>query len=513
MDGAVVDSRVRRRRTYPEAWTRPYFSEDEGDLAGRAARSSFWMLTGIYVQRFLQLFVTAVLARILMPEDFGLVAMSQIVVGLVRIFGNYGLGAAIIYRQDASEIHLSTAFWFNLGVSMLLFGVAVALSPLAALYFDHPAVAPVLAVASAAFVLEGLGSVSSTILYKQLRFRASAAADFVAAVASFVVALASVVVFDLGYWGLVLGGLAGSFTGSLLRLILGRWLPRRLFDRDAMKEMFRYGRNFFAHGVLNYLSAHLDRFIIGRRLGAASMGFYLFAYEAPHLIHLEFSRRLMGVLFPVLCRVSDDRERFRRGYLTALRFIATATFPACFGLAVVSEHFILAIYGDRWVDAILPMQILCFAALSRSVLTTMGSIYNSLGRPEIEVKWNLINFPIVAAAVWVGSAWGLLGVALAVTVSSYLSFIAMWMAMRLAGIPFATYLRALAPALCGSIAMAAVVRSADLWILSGLELSPFATLPMLIMLGLAAYMLFGFLFFRSTLLAMLEFARRGAGSA
>jgi O-antigen/teichoic acid export membrane protein len=153
----------------------------------------------------------------------------------------------------------------------------------------------------------------------------------------------------------------------------------------------------------------------------------------------------------------------------------------------VAPHFIHVIYGERWIGAIVPLQILCFSGLPRSVLTTMGTIFNAKGRPDIELKWNCVTFFLVVAAVLVGARYGIIGVAWAMMITSYLSFLAMWNALRLAGINVAAYLQALMPALVGSLLIVLAVVSVDRYVLSGHGFSHLLLLAAEVVTGVLVY--------------------------
>jgi len=498
-----------KKKDYPELWTQPYFPEDKSELSETAARSSIWVFSGTLISRAVQIFVTAILARILFPEDFGIVGMAGMIIGVVGLFGNFGFGDAIVYKKHVNQIYLSTAFWFKIASSIALCFVCILLSPLSKIFLKNQHLPDVVAVMSIFFIIDSLGGVNQFILTKKIWFDKIAMTGFFSMVIGRASALISIILFQAGFWGLVIGKFSNSVAATAFRYIFTRWRPSFVFDIGALKDMFRYGKNLFFNGFVNYLQANIDYFIVGGRLGMENLGLYMFAYTIPHVVLKEFSQVLVRILFPILCKVNDDHERFNRGYLKTVRLISIISFPTCMGMMSVGNHFIPVLYGDRWLPAIIPFQILCFSGLSKSILTTMGSIFKAKGRPDIELKWNAIFFPIITISVFIGSYFELIGVAFAMTLTSYFSFITMWVCLRLAGIKFRSFLYALAPTFLGSALMSLIVIYLNFYVLSKFGLSHLASLIILTLIGIIIYGIYVLSFCRANILELIHFIKGG----
>ncbi|MEW6571477.1 MAG: MOP flippase family protein [Nitrospirota bacterium] len=497
------------KKVYPAKLTQPYFAEDAQSLSARASNSTIWSFSKKVGESGIGLLTIAVVARVLFPADFGLVAMATLTMGIVGLFQDYGLGAAIIYKKDVDRVDLSTVFWLNLSVSIVLYVICILISPLAEMYFKNENISPIINIIALNFIIGGMGSVNNTILNKQLRFRELAYAGFSSALMACIVTLSSVVIFGLGYWGLIFGALSGSLTATFLKYYFTRWYPQLVFDIQRLKGMFNYGKNIFFQRILYYFASNIDYFIIGRIIGVAALGIYRFAYSIPHKILTDFSLTLSSILFPTLCKVTDEPERFKRGYLKAIKYISFISFPAMTGLFSVADHFINVIYSERYIQAVIPMKILCFSGMSRSILATMGSIFNSKGRPDIELKWNLSVFPVIIITVYIGSQFGLNGVALAMTLTAQFSFIAAWLSMRLAKIKFTSYLGALSPAFAGSILVLIVVVFMSEYGLPKFHLDHISSLIILVAVGVFTYISYLFMFFRSDALEFINFVKGG----
>lgn len=490
--------------------TKPLFKTlADQNLSSMAANSTLWAFADKIFHRAIQLLVTAFAARILVPEDFGLVGMAILVMGVIGIFKDYGLTTSIIYDKKIDQIDLSTAFWVNLSVGALLFLVMYLSSPLSAAYFSNNKVPDVVKLLSINFLFTGIGVVNGTILIKAVRFKQLAIISIVATVLQASVTLLLIFGLNMGYWGIICGILAYSLTDSILKIAVTRWLPNAIFDFQRLKKMFHYGKNIFLQKILNYFSSNIDYFIIGRLLGSASLGIYQFAYMIPHSILNEFSQNITKVLFPIFCQVQDDPERFKAGYLKINQYISFVSFPAMIGLFFVADQFIYLAFGNKYMAAVLPMKILCFSGMAKSVLHTMGIVFNSKGRPDLGLKWNIILFPIIGTAVYFGTRFNLAGVAVALTVTSYLGFFGAYMAARIAGIPFVDYIKSFLPALIGSFVMLICLYVLMHLIPKQLDVPTALEFAIFCSSGILVYASFLFIFYKKTLFEIFYILKKG----
>jgi O-antigen/teichoic acid export membrane protein len=213
------------------------------------------------------------------------------------------------------------------------------------------------------------------------------------------------------------------------------------------------------------------------------------AYNVPHLVLTHFSEAVSEVLFPVYCRVQDDHERFRRGYVKTITFVSLITFPLMAGLTVVAEEFVRAAYGPGWLPTILPMQILCFSAAAKAVLDTLGAVFNAKGRPDIGLTWHVIMLPITVVTLLVASRWGIVGIASAMSALTLCSIVPLRLTIRLIQLPLREYLHALLPAASSSIVMMVgvlAVKHATAVTLAGLP--SVAALALLVGVGALVYL-------------------------
>lgn len=458
-------------------------------LTAAASRGIFWSGINVVAKSGVRFVTTALLARVLLPEDFGVLGMALMINEMVSLLGGLGLGQALIQKRSVDERYFHTMFWANLVVGVGLGGCFLLAAPLASVFFRNEAVGPVVTVMSLNFLLTSVGGVHRAILARGLQFRRFSILNITSTLVRSAVSL-TLVYGGAGLWGVVAGIFAERVTTLLLLAGMVPWRPRWEFHWDKFKELFRFSRNLYADNFVRYFDTNTDFILTGRLLGAVNLGFYQLAYNLPHIVLTHFSETVSEVLFPIYCRVQDDHARFRRGFMTTEMFIALVTFPCMAGLAALAPEFVRAVYGARWWPAIAPMQILCLAAAANSVFDPIGSLCHSKGRPDIGLKWNLFMLPVTVASLITASRWGIVGIAGAMSGLALCSIVCVAWAIRLIGLRLADYLRALTPAICGSLLMAAALLTVKPWVAARWPgLSDAAALGCYVPLGAVIYVM------------------------
>ncbi|MCB1955274.1 MAG: MOP flippase family protein [Rhodocyclaceae bacterium] len=414
------------------------------------ARSIAWALMS-QMGRQLAVFVTTIfLARLLEPEDFGLLGMATVFTGLVTLLNDVGVSGALVQRQDIEARHLSSMFWLNQIVGLALCLLTVALAPAIAAFFDTSALTPVLQVLSLLFVAGALGIVQQCRLVRAMDFRRLAliesAAVLLAGVAAVIAASAG-----LGVWSLVLQLLLVPSLTTLGLWLGSDWRPTRCFDRAALAELVPFGLHVAGFNGVNYLARNLDYLFVGRFLGAAALGYYTLAYRLMVYPLQSVSTSVSRVLFPAFSRAAGDPEALRRGYLKMTKGVSLVTFPMIFGIFAVAPEFIGVVYGEKWLPTAELLRILCVAGLVQSIGSTAGAMYQAVNRPDIQLRMALLNTTLTAIVLGVGVQFGLRGVAMA-----YAGFAFVWVhgslyvLTRVIDLDYGQMYRRFAPALLAS---------------------------------------------------------------
>ena len=410
-----------------------------------------WSAASQFSTQIFQFIVIIILARLLLPEDFGIIGMAVIFTGLVQTINELGLSAAIIQRKNITENHLSTSFWISLGLGIILCITTVTISPYIADFFNNQLVGPVVSVLSIGFILGAGGVVHKSLLLKNIDFKRIATAEIIASVTSGAVSVI-LALLGFGVWSLVFGTVLGNFARMLLLWVVCTWRPSVIFDLTSFKELFTFGVHVMGSGFLNYFDSNADYLLIGKFLNATALGYYTFAYQLSTFPLMKISSIIASVTFPAFSIIQDDNDMLRDAYLKVTKYISIVTFPMLSGLIVVTPDFIPIVFGEKWVPMIIPLQILCVAGALKSVATTVGSILLSKGRSDIQFKWNIFTAIVLPIAILIGIKYGITGVAMAITIMScLLCLIIQKITNDMINLSFTDYFKALYPATIGSI--------------------------------------------------------------
>jgi O-antigen/teichoic acid export membrane protein len=432
----------------------------DADLKNRTVTGVLWSAGASVGQQILNFAVTAVLARLLVPADFGLVATVAVFTGFVSLFIDFGLGAALIQRETLAERHRSSAFWMNLAAGIALATLVAALAPLLARFFDEPRLVDLTLVLSLNFVVGSLGIVQSALLQRSMNFRRLGAIGISSTVIGGAVAIAMAVA-GYGVWSLIGQLIATTAVRTALLWAASDWRPRRFIDREAMRELWRFSGNLAGFTAVNYWARSADNLLIGKFVGATGLGIYSRAYNLMLLPIDQISTVTARVMFPALSRIQQNPPRVKRAYLRAIGIIGLLSFPITAGLFVVAEPFILSLYGAKWEAVVPVLQILCVAGLLQPVLATVGWIYQSQGRTDWLMRWGLVASAAIVSAFGIGIHWGVKGVATAYAIVIYaLLYFAFAIPGKLIGMRFREVVLALRGPLVSALAMAAIVWAA-----------------------------------------------------
>ncbi len=430
---------------------------DSRNIGAPAKRGIAWALSSNVVMQICQFGVGIILARLLAPRDFGVFAVTSIFTGLASNLANIGLGAALVQRQQINESHRRTMFAVNLTTSSIIVVLLIGVSPWVGIYFQHELAGPILCLVAFNFIITSLGSVSFSLLSRELRFRPISIIE----TCSMVVHAAIAVIMALrghGIWSIAWGGIGQSLFRAAMLLLIGGWVPRVGWNRQAFRELISFGAALTGKRLLNYCAANVDYFVIGRVLGPSSLGFYTRAYSLMTLPRTQLSRVIMSVLFPAFSRIQDDNQRLIAGYERVVLATALISFPFLMGLLVTAPVFIGFVYGEKWLPTVPPLQIMCVAGMMKSVSTFVGSIINAKGEVMAEIRRQAIYFALLIGGTWFGSRWGISGVAWAVVGASLIMLVMMQVLLnQVTGMRWGAYLAAVWPPLLASVLMAAAV--------------------------------------------------------
>jgi PST family polysaccharide transporter len=330
-----------------------------------------------------------ILAWWLVPEYFGIVAMATVVSDLVLKMGGLGFSEAIIQRKVVTENHLATTFWATLALGAVFCGVTVAVSPFVADFYGKEEVGPVLAVASLTFVISPLGAVHAAQLRRNLRFLRLSIVDVVVAVTYMAVAV-PLAIAGHGVW---------SIVEVVLKWVLQPLRPCFVFHVDSLRDLWKFGLSVTGTRGILFVTSRLDYVIIGRLLGSTVLGWYYLALRVAILPADRLWSVVNRVGFPAFSIVQDEDERLRRGFLKSVSFITIMAIPAYAGLAIVAPELVRVLFNENWLEAIVPLQLLCAAECLRLLNAGAPSVFLAKGRPGVNLKLSVVRFVFLLPAL------------------------------------------------------------------------------------------------------------------
>lgn len=449
-----------------------------------AVRGTLWSYLSYFSGKLLNFISTLILARLLVPEQFGLVAYCTVVIQYLDIINTAGLGHTLIARKDKFEQAANAAFVASIVLGLASFVIAWFSAPLVANFFREEGVTDLFRVLCLSLPIGNLGLVPGAILGRNLEFRKRLINDFGRILAK---GLTSVVLALAGWgpWSLVYGQLVGELVGSILAWVLASWRPSRAFDPQVTRETLIFGFHIILANVAAELRNNVDYIIVGRVLGPALLGIYTMAYRIPELIIGNINMVVASVTFPLLARAQNDIATLRSVYFGYIRYIALFAYLAAFGLVLVSGPFVEVFMSPEWNDMILPMSLIAIAFGIKTTGYVTGVLYKAVGRPDLLNRILLTQFPLAIVVLIYCSRWGIVGVAAGQLV---LSFVYVSMATvvinRLLKFSLQELLKALFPAIISSVIMIAVVKVFQL----NLDLGGVVGLFTYVFLGGATYL-------------------------
>jgi lipopolysaccharide exporter len=352
------------------------------DVPAQAARSFGWAVTSFVGSRAVVFAMTLVLARLLTPTDFGVVAAGTVLLAFLEMGLDLGIAAALVYEQEKGITpRVQTAFTLNTIVAAGLTAVAIAAAPLVTAFF-HLAGREALFRALALYLLvRGLGQVSDALLRRDLQFKKRMIVDIIRALVRAAVAI-PLAVAGAAAWSIVAGILAGEAAATIAVLALARLRPTFGFDRDVARALLRFGVPSTAIRLNNEVSRNCDYLVIGNRLGATMLGYYTMAFRLPELLIANVLWIFSTVAFPTYSRVrTHGQEALRRAMLRALRLTSLFGFTMGCYLAILSRDAIQVLFSAKWAPAAEPMMLIALAIGLSAVGYASGDIFPALGRP------------------------------------------------------------------------------------------------------------------------------------
>lgn len=436
------------------------------DLRGRSARGGAVTVIAQVCKFVLGIGSTVVLARLLTPQDYGLVGMVTAVTGFIALFKDMGLSMATVQRAEINHSQVSTLFWINVAASLFLAVITAALAPTTAWFYGEPRLTWIMLVLAGGYIFSGLGVQHAALLNRQMRYRALAITDIIAMVAAIAVAIVAAW-FGAGYWALVLMPLTTGITNTAGDWIMCGWRPGLPKWRAAgLGSMLAFGSNYTGSHIISYLCRNLDNVLIGRYWGPQELGLYAKAYQLLILPLSQINSPIRAVAIPTLSRLVDSPDRYRKAYLRILEKIIMLTTPIVVFLIATSDWLIFLLLGPQWSGVSRIFGWLSIVAFVQPVSYTTGWLYISQGRTWEMFRWGMMNGALTIASIMTGLPWGAEGVAATYSISGLCisTPLLYWYVGRTGPVRTGDFYRTMTPSLCASLCALLVLLAFRQWV-------------------------------------------------
>ena len=390
----------------------------EPQRLGRIALRGGVFTAGAQAAKMVVQFLSVViLARLLAPEDFGLVASVGPIVAFVGLFQNLGLQQAVIQRPQIDQAQLNRVFWISTLAGLVCTVAVAALSPAVSAFYDDPRMTGITLAAALPLLFGSLAALPLALMNRHLQFGQLAINDVLTAVAGLVAAVAAAYA-GLGYWSLVIGPAVGAVVTLLCAWWATRWQPGRP-DVKVDREILTFGANLTGFNLVNFFSRNLDNILIGKFSGPIELGFYDRAYKLLLFPLQNINQPLSRLMVPLLSRIQEDKPRFRDLYLRTNWLLAAITVPGIAALTIAAEPVVSILFGERWLPVAPIFAWLGIAGLMQPVSSTTGWIFICQGKTGTMFRWGIYSALTTVLSFVVGLHWGAVGVAAAYAISGY----------------------------------------------------------------------------------------------
>lgn len=398
---------------------------NKSTITNRTVKGIFWVFLGTVVQGIIQVLTLVVLSRLVLPEEFGLANAAVIVIGISSLFSQIGIGPAIVQRPNLEERHIRTGFAVSLLLGVLFMTLTIFFAPQIADFMRMDDLTLILQITAPLFVLQSFFVIPNSILSRNLQFRKQTIVQIVSYTFGYGLVGILLAFLKWGVWALVAAQIGQALLGSILVSFFQPYSKKIQFDFQSFKELFYFGGGFTIARIGNYLAGNVDNLVVGRWLGENALGMYSRAFQLIVMPANLFGQVLDTVLFPAMSAVQNSKSRLTLAFRRGVLFITVVVLPISVLSIILAPEIIRIVLGNHWEDAIVPFQILSISILFRTSYKMSDSLARATGA-VYDRAWRQILYAAgVFVGAWIGTQWGLAGVATGVLLATCLNYVIM----------------------------------------------------------------------------------------
>ncbi len=376
-------------------------------LKRRAVSGIKWTTFSSVIVAILQIVQLVILARLLEPTVFGLMAITSVVIGFAHAFLDMGISNAIIHKQEVSHNQLSTLYWLNVLSGIVLFLIVSLCAPVVALFYQEAELTNIIILVAMTFLIQPFGQQFIVLWQKELKFNDIAKVDILTKLVALIVSVVFAY-YNYGVYALVYGVLAGTILQTLVFVYKGlrEYTISFVFRLSDVREFLSFGLYQMAEKTLNYFNSQIDTLLIGKLLGVETLGVYNIAKQIIMKPIQIINPIVSKVTFPVMAKIQNDTDRLKEIYLKTINLLSSINFPIYLFMLITAPQLVPLMFGEQWVDAVIIVQILSIYGALRSIGNPVGSLLLAKGRADWGFYWNLGLFFYVPIVIYISSQWG-----------------------------------------------------------------------------------------------------------
>lgn len=449
----------------------------------QVATNLFWRFAERSGAQGVSFIVQLILARLLAPEDYGTVAIIAVVINILGVFVDSGLGNALIQKKDADDIDFSTVFYTNIAFCVLLYALLFLGAPLIGTFYQNPQLIPLVRVLGLTLIISGVKNVQQAYVSRNLIFKRFFFATLGGTIGAAVVGI-GMAAAGLGVWALVAQQLFNLTVDTLILWLTVKWRPIRAFSIERLKELFSYGWKFVASGLLNEIYSNIRQLIIGKMYSADSLAFYNRGEKFPSFIVTNINSSIDSVLLPAMSVQQDAIDRLRAMTRRAIKTSVYIMAPLMVGMAITAPVFVRLLLTEKWLPCVPYVRIFCVTYLFYPIHTANLNAIKAMGRSNLflkmEIQKKIIGIILLLSTMW----FGVMAMAYSLLVGSVLSqIINSWPNRKLLQYTYLQQLRDILPSILLALGMGVAVLAVPLMGMSSLP-----TLALQIVLGGTIYL-------------------------
>lgn len=475
------------------------------NLKSRTKKGLYWSAASNIANKGLQFVFGIILARLLLPNDYGIIGILTIFITIIQLFVDSGFSNAIITKQDRSQTDLTTAFYFNVFVGIVGYFILFISSPYIASFYEMPILSPILKVIGLGVIINSLNIVQVAQFAIHLDFKTPAKISIGCQLVTGIIGI-TLAYRGFGVWSLVVQQVAGGMMNLILNWLCVRWKPTFEFSFKSLNMLWNYGSKVLGSALISTTYDNIQPLIIGKFFSSSELGLFTRAQGFATLPSSNLSGILANVTFPLLSKINDDLERLATVYRRLLRVSAYIVFPAMIGLAVLSAPLVQFLLPERWYGCIPLLQIICFSLIWQPISLVNLNLLNAARRPDVVLKLEFIKKPLGLLLLFSSIPFGIMVMCYAnLFICVFAVIVNTIMTSHTLKVSFWNQMKDIAPILFHALMMGAVVYAATFWIESNLLQLLVGTLT-----GICYYLLASKMFMQELLQDLLYLIKRKA---